>query len=141
MKALEHFTRVYRELNRSNLETLRTIYSDDVSFSDPIHRIAGIDSLTGYFTELYQNVDEVSFEFGHLIACDSEASLEWLMTVRHPRLNGSRPFKVEGVSLLRFNAAGLVSYHRDYYDLGSLLYERIPLLGRVISSLKERLAS
>jgi hypothetical protein len=32
-----------------------------------------------------------------------------------------------------------ICYHRDYYDLGALLYERIPILGSLIRSIKARL--
>ncbi len=32
-----------------------------------------------------------------------------------------------------------ICHHRDYYDLGALLYERIPVLGKLIRSIKARL--
>lgn len=33
------------------------------------------------------------------------------------------------MSHLRFDAAGKVCYHRDYWDTGEELYEKLPLLG------------
>ena len=141
MKALEHFIRVYNQLDKHNLATLRTIYSDDICFRDPIHQISGIEALINYFIDLYQNVDTVTFDFRDVISDSSKATVTWLMTVRHPSLNKGKSFSVEGISCLHFNAAGKVCYHRDYFDLGALLYERIPLLGLIITKIKERLAS
>jgi hypothetical protein len=34
---------------------------------------------------------------------------------------------------------GKIYYHRDYFDMGAMLYEHLPLLGRIIQRLKHRL--
>ena len=46
---------------------------------------------------------------------------------------------VDGCSHLQWRGDRVV-FHRDYYDLGQLLYDNIPLLGRVTGWLKRRLA-
>ncbi|HDY7901818.1 TPA: nuclear transport factor 2 family protein, partial [Vibrio vulnificus] len=46
--------------------------------------------------------------------------------------------EVKGVSHLKFEA-GKVIYHRDYFDLGEMLYENLPLLGGIIRAIKQRL--
>ncbi|MCT7655735.1 hypothetical protein MBH78_16005 [Oceanimonas sp. NS1] len=56
-----------------------------------------------------------------------------------PRLNGGRPVTVPGVSHLCF--ADSIYYHRDFFDLGAMLYEQLPLLGKGIRALKRRLNS
>jgi hypothetical protein len=47
---------------------------------------------------------------------------------------------VQGSSHLK-GVGDKVVYHRDYLDLGAMLYEQLPLLGRVIRSLKNRAAN
>jgi len=32
-----------------------------------------------------------------------------------------------------------VTYHRDYFDLGALIYERVPVLGGLIRGIKGRM--
>ncbi len=140
MKALEHFIETYQELDKNDLALLGSIYSKDIRFSDPLHQIVGLEALIHYFKELYQNVDSVTFTFGEQLIDNHKVTLCWVMTIRHPRLNNGQDIRVEGISLLNFNAEGLVSEHRDYFDLGAMLYEHIPLLGRIIRKLKERLA-
>ncbi|MBM3418431.1 MAG: transcriptional regulator [Bacteroidetes bacterium] len=31
-------------------------------------------------------------------------------------------------------------YHRDYFDLGEMVYEQIPVFGKIIKTMKSRMA-
>lgn len=141
MDRLEQFCEVYRRLNRDNLELLSSIYDREIRFRDPAHTLNGLEQLQGYFAGLYCNAEEVSFVFTNHLEAAEQAFVEWTMTLRHPRLERGRQIEVDGASSLRFNRDGLVDRHRDYFDLGALLYEHLPLLGRVITTLKRRLGT
>jgi hypothetical protein len=43
-----------------------------------------------------------------------------------------------GASHIVFNAQGLVSLHRDYWDAAEELYEKLPIVGSVMRWLKRR---
>ena len=45
---------------------------------------------------------------------------------------------LDGASHLRL-ADNRIAYQRDYYDLGAMLYEHIPLLGGAVRAVKARL--
>jgi hypothetical protein len=45
------------------------------------------------------------------------------------------------MSYLQFDKAGKVRYHRDYFDLGAMLYEHLPLLGSLVKTIKRRLGT
>ncbi|MDP3310767.1 MAG: nuclear transport factor 2 family protein, partial [Polaromonas sp.] len=47
---------------------------------------------------------------------------------------------VRGTSHLKLTGAGLVSYHRDYWDAAEELYEKLPLLGSLMRWLKRRVS-
>lgn len=138
---LSAFALRFASLNASNLDRLDTLYDEQALFCDPLHRVQGLQALKQYFAEMYANVSELRFDF---IAMDQvaedEGYLRWTMHYRHPRLAAGRMISVEGCSHLRWNAAGKVVSHRDYFDAGALLYEHLPLLGRIIRWLKGRLA-
>ena len=72
------------------------------------------------------------------IVNDTDVFMTWTMFLNHPRLRNGDTVRVEGASYLR-TRNGKVYYHRDYFDLGSMLYENLPLFGRVIRQLKSRL--
>jgi len=40
------------------------------------------------------------------------------------------------VTLLKFDAAGKVNYHRDYWDAAEELYEKLPLIGPLMRGLR-----
>ncbi len=135
--ALTVFCREYQRLSGDNLQVLREIYAPDICFSDPAHHIQGIAALLSYFEGLFARVTSCRFEIEQVMEQDGEAFVRWQMTFAHPRLNGGREVSVPGVSHLRF--AGQVHEHKDYFDMGAMLYEQLPLLGGVIRGLKRRL--
>lgn len=139
MNSLESFFEVYTKLDAQNVHLLEHIYSADISFIDPAHKIEGLDALKKYFSELYQNVSSVSFNFTHHQHLENDAYIQWQMTLCHPRLNSNREIVVPGASYLNFNNKGKVSFHRDYFDLGTMLYEQLPLMGSIIKRIKRKL--
>ncbi|HBZ95817.1 MULTISPECIES: nuclear transport factor 2 family protein [unclassified Pseudomonas] len=136
---LRDFAERFAALNKDNLDRLGELYSDDVLFRDPLHEVHGLSEMRRYFAELYANVKALRFEFhGFDQVADDEGYLRWTMYYRHPRLRGGAEIAVEGCSHLLWRER--VYRHRDYFDAGALLYEHLPVLGRVIAWLKRRLA-
>lgn len=68
-----------------------------------------------------------------------EGYVQWDMIFIHRKLAGGRPVTIAGVTFLRSDENGKVFYHRDYFDLGAMVYKRVPLLGRLITKIKRRL--
>ena len=48
-----------------------------------------------------------------------------------------RPISQGGGRKLLETRNGKIYYHRDYFDMGSLLYEHLPLLGKIIQKLNK----
>jgi len=136
---MEHFLATYQQLTASRLDLLAEIYTEDIVFIDPAHEIRGLQQLTTYFAGLYANIKEIRFDFHEPMMVGRQGYVQWSMQFRHPRLNGGRAVTVPGTSFLRFADSGWVEYHRDYFDLGALLYEHVPLLGGVVNALKRRM--
>lgn len=137
---IEHIQNTYQAINADSLEQgiLRDLYTQDVVFLDPFHRIEGLDELQQYFTRLYRNVHSIDFVYGETAQRDDIIFMEWGMTLRHPRLRKGAPVKVDGAT--RFQVRdGRVCLHRDYMDSAQMLYENLPLLGGVIRAIKQRM--
>ncbi|MBB4862154.1 hypothetical protein HNP46_000992 [Pseudomonas nitritireducens] len=136
---LQSFAERFAALDASSLDRLGELYSADVQFQDPLHRVDGLVALRRYFEALYANVREVRYDFhGFDEVAQGRGYLRWTLTFRHPRLAGGAPIAVEGCSHLRWGER--VEFHRDYFDAGALLYEHLPVMGGVIGWLKRRLA-
>ena len=140
MELLERFETFYRVLNRDSLTSLPEIYSGEVRFIDPVTEHRGIGALTDYFEKLLGGCDECQFNIHNKNMSESAGYVEWTMLIKHPKLKRGRAIEVEGVSVLSI-ADDRITEQRDYYDLGAMMYEHIPLLGSVVAWLRRRLAA
>ena len=133
---VERFKQTYNRLNAQSLGLLNELYSHDVVFQDPFRRLSGLPALTEYFAELYRHVELSSFVFEDEVVQGNSAMLTWTMSLKHPRLKGGDVVTVPGSTHIRFRDK--VTYHRDYFDGGAMLYEHLPLIGLVVRMIKER---
>lgn len=134
---LMKFIDIYSQLNKDNLAELEGIYHRDLVFEDPAHRMVGWSALHRYFKQLYARINSCDFVINSWLADESQAFVQWTMTFSHRDLNGGRPRTLEGCTRLEFKD-DLIILHRDYFDLGEMIYEGVPLLGRVIRFIKTR---
>lgn len=132
---LDHFTTLFNELDKGNLNKLPEVYSEDIRFQDPLGGVSGLDQLTRYFAGAYANAISCRFEFSEAVVTGDWAAIPWVMHLRHKRIRKGREIAVDGISRLQIRD-GKVCYHRDYFDAGQLLYENLPLIGRLIRLVK-----
>jgi ketosteroid isomerase-like protein len=117
---------------------LETLYTEDVHFEDPAHALQGRKPLMDYFASLFRNLESCSFKFHQTLMSDTDIFMSWTMFIEHPKLRNGATIRVEGGSLLK-TRNGKIYYHRDYFDMGAMIYEHLPLLGRVVKKVKQRL--
>ncbi len=129
---------IYHKLDKHNLHLLEELYHPDIVFEDAAHRLEGRAALYEYFQSLYTNVTRCDFVIHEQQQVGETGFLTWTMELLHPKLQNGAPIMVNGATHLKFSD-GKVIYHRDYFDLGEMLYENLPLLGAVIRTVKQRL--
>lgn len=135
---IEQVAQVYQQLTKENLSLLETVYHDKVQFEDPVHTLNGWPAVAAYFDALYTNVIDCRFDIHYHQQADHDGFLVWTMSLQHPKLRRGTTIQVHGTTHLKF-ADDLIIYHRDYFDLGEMLYENLPLLGNLIKRIKTRL--
>ncbi|MFT5758356.1 MAG: hypothetical protein ACI9LM_003095 [Alteromonadaceae bacterium] len=136
---LVNFIDNYSQLSTRNLNLLKDIYHQDILFIDPIHQVKGFDNLQQYFSDLYENLSRCHFTIEHVFEQNNEAAIYWEMSYQHPKLNSGKVITVQGHSHIKGeDVTNKVIYHRDYLDVGAMLYEHVPLLGRLIQWIKAR---
>lgn len=135
---LESFKNSYEDLLQTDWSQLGVVYAEDVLFKDPVHEIRGLVTLEDYLVDLCSEILECRFEYLDQISSDQSAYIKWVMHFRHPRL-GSKLINVRGVSHLKWSDK--IDFHEDFYDMGAMLYDQVPVLGNATRWLKQRLAS
>ncbi len=130
-ETLGRFKQLFNNLCAGNMAKLAGVYSEDISFTDPFSSAHGIDELTRYLTSAYANVISCSFDFGEPVVNGEDVCIPWVMHLKHKRIRKGKNVEVDGISQLVIRKDRVVS-HRDYFDIGQLLYENLPLMGGVI---------
>lgn len=140
-RVLQSFKSLYDTLDRENLslDLLQQVYAENAVFHDSLHRLEGLDAMFDYFTNLYENVTSIRFDWRDEAVTDTSAFVRWNMRFEHPVLKSGSPVDVAGATFLAIDNGRIVE-HRDYFDAGEMLYEHVPALGYVIRKLKKRLA-
>lgn len=155
MNVIQKFESFYTNLASMKIEELASIYSDNVTFIDPIAAHSGIKTVESYFSKLLENAKYCTFIIhsvqkasdlntiaGDHIESDKDSKtnfvVNWEMAFTSERINKGRPIKVDGITQLKV-VDNKIIYHRDYYDLGQMVYENVPLLGRIIKRIKRTL--
>ena len=140
---VERFIKLYGGLNKQTLHYLGELYSQDIQFIDAVHEINGLNDLESYFEHLYSNLKECHFHIHHVVEKETptggEASLFWTMSYIHPKINKGAQITVDGTTLIKFTDK--VHYHRDYIDMGQMLYEHLPVIGPMVKFIKKRVQS
>ncbi|GAB2997339.1 nuclear transport factor 2 family protein [Psychrosphaera aestuarii] len=134
---LTDYVGTYNILNAGNLHLLRNIYSDNAVFIDPLSRVEGLKALTEYFEHLYVNLTSCHFELTDYICDGNDAAIYWTMTVNHKKLKSGKSITLEGHSKL-IQIDGKVTFQRDYFDAGAMIYENIPVVGGLVRFVKSK---
>ena len=130
-ETLAQFKQLFNRLSAGNIRDISGVYSADVVFQDPFSKTEGIAELTEYFSGAYANVISCQFDFGEPVINGGDVCIPWIMRLRHKRIRGGHQVNVDGISQLQIHR-GKVASHRDYFDVGQLLYENLPVLGKAI---------
>lgn len=133
---LTKFCQIYQTLNKDNLDLLSEVYSEQAQFIDALHEVNGLAALQGYFGHLYGNLLFCRFDIKQVIEQDQQACLIWTMEYAHPKIKGAQTILVNGSSHLMFTDK--INFHRDYLDMGEMLYEHIPVIGSLLQVIKRR---
>lgn len=132
-----HF--IYNAVNKESMHLLGEFYAEDVVFEDPLGRIEGLAGLRAYYENMYKNVQEISFEITDEVEQGEKHVICWTLRMKVKGLNKGKEVSCLGNSFLRFNEAGLVIYHRDYFDMGEFIYQHVPVLKFLVRKVNERL--
>lgn len=139
--SLDALIRFYQELSPEGVEHFAEFYSADAYFKDPFNEVRGIPAIQRIFSHMFGQVAEPRFVITERVADPGGAMLVWEFSYR-VRLWGKGETQVmRGVSHLRFDAAGKVEYHRDYWDTAEELYMKLPVLGWLMRGLRRVLAA
>lgn len=128
---------MFESLTPQDVARLAEFYTADARFKDPFNDVQGVPAIQRIFTHMFTALDEPRFVVRDIVAEGDQCFLTWDFLFRMKRFS-REPQVIHGGSHLRFDAAGLVVLHRDYWDAAEELYEKLPVVGALMRWLKRQ---
>jgi limonene-1,2-epoxide hydrolase len=130
----------FTQLNKDTMNLVADFYAPDAHFQDPVVNVTGVDAIRAHYSHQYAGLESIKWDFAPLTVQGERNVMPWTMTLKHPGLNGGEEFSVEGISVMDIRD-GKAIFHRDYFDMGAFVYERIPLLRSLVHFIKGRMTA
>ncbi|MGB7501096.1 MAG: nuclear transport factor 2 family protein [Azonexus sp.] len=138
---LDQLIEFYQDLAPEDLARFPEFYSADAYFKDPFNEVRGVAAIQRIFTHMFEQVREPRFIVSEKVVDDSGVMLVWEFHYRVKLWGKGEAMAMRGVSHLKFDAGGRVSYHRDYWDAAEELYMKLPAIGMLMRGLRRVLAA
>lgn len=131
----------YQGLDEASLARFDTLYAGDAWFKDPFNEVRGTKAIRKIFAHMFRQIGDPRFVVTDTVLDAGGAMLVWELHYRTGHGTRSTARCIRGATHLRFNEAGQVIYHRDYWDTAEELYMKLPLLGTLMRALRRKLAA
>jgi hypothetical protein len=136
-EAVARFKEFYKVFSAEGIrKSLRGLYADGAYFRDGFKEVVGIEAMETYFLNSAEGVQSCTFDIRETSVHEGNYYFRWIMDLTMKR-SPNDPIRTVGMSHVRFDRSGKVSFHQDYWDTGAV-YEKLPVLGAVIRWIKAK---
>ena len=136
--AVERLVQFFEQLKPQDLPRLPEIYATEARFKDPFNEVQGLPAIERIFAHMFEALDQPHFIVTERIVQGQQCFLVWDFRFSFKRFDTATWQTVRGGTHLAFDAQGLVTLHRDYWDAAEELYEKLPVVGSLMRWLKRR---
>jgi len=137
---LDRYVAFFEGMTEGDIVRVPEIYAPDARFKDPFSDFRGHDHLQRMFTAMLRDVRGYGLVVDAKVRDGQTGWMKWTMH-GHVRALGREEWTVTGTSIVRFNDAGQVTEHVDYWDAASQMYERLPVIGWILRRIRARFAA
>ena len=138
---LDRLVDFFQTLTPEGVARFPEFYAEEAYFKDPFNEVRGVAAIQNIFNHMFRQVAEPRFVVTERLEAANGTVLVWEMYYRMRLLGRSEMQLMRGVTHLRFDESGRVSYHRDYWDAAEELYMKLPAIGSVMRGLRRAIAA
>ena len=124
-KVIKNYLSIFENLNLSNLTKFEDVLDNNVIFIDPFNQIKGTKNFISLFERNLKTIDNPKFIIINVTTFKEIYFVKWKMEFFAFGKNQN----IVGLSEIKINQFGLISYHKDYWDSFSEFYIKIPIFG------------
>ena len=127
----------YTTLTPETVRRVAEFYGPDAHFRDPFNDVRGAPAIHRIFEHMFEVTDNPRFTIKDRMLQDNQGFATWIFEFD---LRGKH-YSVEGSSHIWFGPNGLVTAHRDYWDAAEELFEKLPLIGKLVHFLRKKFSA
>ena len=137
---LQRWNSLISDFSRESMSgQVATVYADEFFFNDTLKTFTEPEALERYFLETADALVFGKVEFQDVAISGDDVYVRWRMTYQSKKLRKREEIITIGMSHLRFNGAGEVVLHQDFWDSTRGIFEHVPVIGTGIRAVKKRL--
>ena len=127
----------FEQLTLANVDQLGRFFHAEARFKDPFNEVQGLPRIQHLFRHMFAQVNSPRFVIHQVVAEGRQCFLTWDFCFER-RSGTNDTLTVRGATHWQFDSDGLITNHRDYWDAAEELYEKLPLLGRLMRWLRRQ---
>ena len=136
---LQPFVAIFEQLDRNQLERrINDAYAEKLYFNDTLVTLRSRKDLVDYLHQTEERASYVKTTILDVARSGENFYVRWLLEMEFEVLGSSKVSRSVGISHLKFNTAGKITLHQDFWDSGTGFYEHMPVLGGLIAWVKTR---
>lgn len=137
-KAVERFKEFYVVFSEEKIrKSVKDVYGQNAYFRDGFKEVLGVEAIERYFISSTEGFEECTFEIQDVVSKGGNYYFRWIMNLVLKRDKKDR-IQAVGMSHVRFDKDGKITFHQDYWDTG-IIYEKVPVLGSIITWIRNRI--
>lgn len=109
-----------------SVEDLRTYFTDDMIFEDPLQRIEGLEAYREMNERLLKKNADLIIEMREHAQNGPHIMFTFSLSMAPNKKRPQRKAYVEGMTYVRLNEEGKIDYHRDYWDFAPMFLGMFP---------------
>ena len=135
---LQRYADFFEKLTVEKVSELSQVMTEDVHFVDPFNDVHGLALVEKIFRHMFDSLQNPEFTVTHTALADNDKSLGFLRWELDCYVRGNS-YRIVGMSEVGFASDGRVNLHIDHWDAAQQFYERLPLIGALLRTIRSRL--
>jgi len=138
MNSAQKYADFFETINsKTPLEEYKEFFDENSYFEDPFQKVTGVVKIYNIFEDMYIKLFNPRFEIYEVVSNENISYIKWKFLYQVNEKSSVDSFI--GISRIELSDDGKVMEHVDYWDTGSNIYEKIPLLGSIIRYIKSKI--
>ncbi len=134
------FSRVYENFHDNTLEQRVTeTYAETVYFNDTLVTLSTRKELIDYLVKSGERTNYIKTRILDVAQSGDDTYVRWQLEMSFDVMGSARTSNTVGMTHLRFDEGGKIVLHQDFWDSAGGFYQTLPLVGRLISWVRDGL--